>query len=137
MKPKEKEAAKKREKAGIKPSSKLDKGRVLERLGKMVGLSKNTLRKAIELVDTGDTKLIAKIDSGKVSISGAYQTKKKVEAEKQKIEQFKKVKDRAKARVIQGDATKLLDKIPDRSFDLLLTDPPYSTDIITIFEDRQ
>ena len=69
---------------------------------------------------------------GKLSTHAAYQRIKKHQElekkEKEKQEQYKE-STHIEGHIVQGDAIELLDKIENASFDLLLTDPPYSTEI--------
>lgn len=78
---------------------------------------RQVIEKAVEIKRTGDTKV------GNVI--------RKIELEEKEAEKEERFKESGyvESHIVNGDAIELLDKIENKSFDLLLTDPPYSTDI--------
>lgn len=116
-----------------------EKGRTLEKLAKMVGLSYGTLFKAEKIKEEAEKDLEIKEDweeakrgekkKGKrLSIDGIFKSIDRKKKEQKKQEEYH-VSNHAIGHIVHGDSTILLDKIEDASYDLLLTDPPYITDI--------
>lgn len=69
--------AKERQKAGV-PSSNLDEGRTDSKIASFVGVGKDTLRKDEAIVEAAEKEpekfgpLLAKVDSGKISVNAAH-----------------------------------------------------------------
>ena len=138
-----------RMRAGIKtdnPSQKSDEGygesshqkrinenRTDSHIAKSAGVSRDTIRKVEKIEESATPEIKAKLKSGDISINQAYKSIKKAET----IE-----KARANiAQQIQGNETKAFLKVadgigfkPKEKYNLLLTDPPYSTDVENIEE---
>lgn len=95
-----------------------------QRASKLLGLSTDTLSKAKQVVDSGDKELIEEMDKTE-NVNKAYKTLKLKEA-KEKVE--KEVLENPNKPIVQLDSC--FDWIAQQSeCDLLLTDPPYITDI--------
>jgi hypothetical protein len=105
-------------------------------LAKAASVSHDTIAKVkvIEAKATPETK--AKLSSGDVSIHQAYKEVKKAEEMQERKERIlsQTVKDteQNKPTVILSDALEWLEK--EEQADMLLTDPPYSTDVDNIAE---
>ena len=98
----------------------------------MVGMS--------EVIKTKNPELWEKAKSGEVSVTTAYKQIKKEEKKKEKkiiIETTKEQRlntNKIQAKIYNENCVEFLDRFTDGSVDLLLTDPPYSTDIINVKE---
>ena len=98
----------------------------------MVGMS--------EVIKTKNPELWEKAKSGEVSVTTAYKQIKKEEKKKEKkiiIETTKEQRlntNKIQAKIYNENCIDFLDRFTDGSVDLLLTDPPYSTDIINVKE---
>lgn len=114
-------------------SSKKENKRVLKEVAKYTGVSDKTLKKAIEVKEAAEKEpekyghLVEEMDK-KGKVDGVYKKLEKEKKEKQKQEQYKENVHTVN-HIVHGDAIDLLDKIEAASFDLLITDPPYSTEI--------
>ena len=98
-------------------------------------LKKSNLAKFEKIQKHAPEELKAQLISGNVSINEAY-NKIKLEAKKEEIKQAEKriaeqADDSMKPTIYIGDSTKYE---PKEKYDLLLTDPPYSTDVENIDE---
>ena len=107
-------------------------GRTVDKAATYVGMSGRTLEKARRVVEAAEADpvllpLVEKMDkTGKVD--GAYKALQKVERETARIETD--LPQTLTARVMQSDACDFLRMVADSGgADLLLTDPPYSTDV--------
>jgi len=116
-----------------KPSSKLDKGRTDEKIAKYVGVGKTTLRKAETIVEAAEDdpekwgELIDEVDSDETSINAAF---KKIQAQDRAEAKAALARTgKTKAHIKKQDCKEFLNELDDKSVDLLLTDPPYYTDI--------
>ena len=98
LEPELKKKAQERMKAG-KPSSKLDEGRTDEKVGSIVGMGKDTYRKAKEIVDASEEspdnfrEIKEQMDEGEISIDRAH---RQVKRAKSKEEREKKAKEMPK-----------------------------------------
>jgi ParB-like chromosome segregation protein Spo0J len=103
-------------------------------LAKVAGVSHDTIAKVEKIQAKASPEIKSAIKSGEMSINQAYQTLKR-EEKKIEIEQAeKKVADEYKKQEIKpvihvGDS---FDYEPSEPYKLLLTDPPYSTDVANI-----
>lgn len=139
LEPAEREAAEARQAAtqgnrqsGSEKFTGPEKGNALDKVASAVGMSRPTLAKAREVVEAAEREperfgpLVDKMDrTGKVD--GAFREMRRIEAEDQ-------VKAAARqepltALIRQQDALEFLAQLDDESADLLLTDPPYMTDV--------
>jgi len=100
--------------------------------------SRESYRRAKEIVEKGTSELIAKVDSGNVSIGAAYKEIKRVE---KKAERDKAIKDAAKhykadksIRIVNDDFYPwCTENLKNNSVDLILTDPPYSKEYLHVW----
>ncbi len=117
--------------------SELDAGESRAKAAKATGKSFKTIEKAREVIKAADTDpdlfgdLVDQMDeTGKVD--GAFREMKRREAQ-QKVE-AQRQQDPDRGVIKRGTVWDLLDSVADESVDLLLTDPPYSTDVPNIGE---
>lgn len=109
------------------------KGETDEIIARKTGVSKNTLRKAVKIVEAAEKEpekwgeLIDKVDSGKTSVDAAVKKIKKTERAEEKAALVRTGKTRA--HIKKQDCKDFLSELDDKSVDLLLTDPPYYTDV--------
>jgi len=109
----------------------LDIGKARDFAASRVGVSGRTLDKWEAVLESEDEETIAAARAGDISINKAYDKKKKEERQK-KREETKATETRSakkKAKIHKGDGLEWLATLEDGSVDLLLTDPPYSTDV--------
>jgi DNA modification methylase len=141
IEPYERMKAKERMLSG-KPSVNLTRGRSIDSVGKIVGASRNTIKKAEEIVTAAEQTperyqpLLDKIDSKQLSVDKAYN---KLNKEK-KREELKSIKTNIElppenCKLFCNDFTKIdSETIPDNSIDLIYTDPPYGEQYLYIYE---
>jgi len=90
--------------------------------------SHGTYEKAKLISEKANAEIKIKLDSGEFSINQAYAEIKKDER-KQKIEQIKNnavnYQNTNQIELLEGDLFDVINQVPDKSIDLLLTDPPY------------
>lgn len=98
-------------------------GRTTEKVGEAVGMSHATYEKAKAVVDSGDAGLAETMDNK--GVHRAYSLLKAGEREAEKKAQVVKSPDRPT--IYRADAFEWMKEQPP--CDLLLTDPPYSTDV--------
>ena len=140
-----------------------NKGRATEELGAMAGVSRKTYEHGVTVLKEAPEAVVEAVKQGEMSIDAAYQVAR-MDAEQQadvaeSIKSGKKPKDavkdakrKAKKKEMreaqQAIAAQTVDSpdkpilhigsgighIPERPYDLLLTDPPYSTDVDDIDE---
>ncbi|KKM17713.1 hypothetical protein LCGC14_1673010 [marine sediment metagenome] len=136
-------AGKDQEGAPIIGASKLDtpKGRTDEKIAKYMGVGKDTLRKAETIVETAEEdprtwgELLKKVDSDETSIDAAF---KKIQAQERADEKAALARTgKTMACIKKQECKEFLNELDDKSVDLLLTDPPYYTDVddIELFVD--
>ena len=141
IEPYERKKAKERMLSG-KPSVNLTKGRSIDSVGKIVGASRNTIKKAEEIVTAAEQTperyqpLLDKIDSKQLSVDKAYN---KLNKEK-KREELKSIKTNIElspenCKLFCNDFTKIdSETIPDNSIYLIFTDPPYGEQYLYLYE---
>ena len=141
IEPYEKKKAKERMLSG-KPSVNLTKGRSIDSVGKIVGASRNTIKKAEEIVTAAEQNpekyqsLVVEMDSKK-NVDKAHNKLKK----DQKKEELKSIKTNIElppenCKLFCNDFTKIdSETIPDNSIDLIFTDPPYGEQYLYLYED--
>lgn len=102
-------------------------------LSKVANVSHDTIAKVKKIQAEASEEVKAKLSTGEVSINSAYQEIKKeekkanFEAKKQLFE--KEIKpENLNQKIIFGDSIKVLPTLEKKSFDLLLSDPPYGMD---------
>ena len=102
-------------------------------LSKVASVSHDTIAKVKKIQEKAPEEVKAKLRTGEVSINAAYKEIKKeekkanFEAKKQLFE--KEIKpENLNQNIILGDSVKVLPTLEKKSFDLLLSDPPYGMD---------
>ncbi|HET6715859.1 MAG TPA: ParB N-terminal domain-containing protein [Nitrososphaeraceae archaeon] len=141
IEPYERKIAKERMLSGTKPSVNLTKGRSLDSVGKFVGASRNTLKKAEEIVTAAEQNpekyqsLVNEMDSKK-NVDKPY---KKLIHE-QKREDLKKsiglkIQLPQECKLLLGDFRERGKEIQDNSVHIIFTDPPYSIEDLPKFDD--
>lgn len=102
-------------------------------LSKVASVSHDTIAKVKKIQEKAPEEVKAKLRTGEVSINAAYKEIKKeekkanFEAKKQLFE--KEIKpENLNQKIILGDSIKVLPTLEKKSFDLLLSDPPYGMD---------
>lgn len=103
------------------------KGKTFELVGAKAKVSAPTLFR-VSAVKKKSPELYKKVKAGEISAKRAYGIVKQKEAEA-KAQARRTVAGRGLTRIVLGDASELLDRIKDGSFDCLFTDPLYSTDV--------
>jgi ParB family chromosome partitioning protein len=139
LEPLEKQKAEVRMLSG-KPSVNLTKGRALDNISKLFGISRNTLNKETEIVEASKERpelfgnLIDKIDSGKQKVNNAYTLIKKAEKREQLLNEkpIINLPDNHKYKLYQADFNDV--EIFDNSVDLILSDPPYAEKDLPLYE---
>lgn len=138
LEPLEREAARGRQEAtqgnrqsGVEKFSEPERGRALDKVADAVGMSRPTLTKAQQIVEAAEENpelfgdLPDKMDE--TSIERAYKEKGRIERE---IEAGRRREQDPNTPIVyQADALSFLAAMDERSVDLLLTDPPYMTDL--------
>ena len=102
-------------------------------LSKVASVSHDTIAKVKKIQEKAPEEVKAKLRTGEVSINAAYKEIKKeekkanFEAKKQLFE--KEIKpENLNQKIILGDSIEVLPTLEKKSFDLLLSDPPYGMD---------
>ena len=115
------------------PVLKSEQGRTIEKIGKVASVGKDTIAKVKKIQAQASEEVKAKLSTGEVSINSAYQEIKKeekklnFEAKKELFE--KEIKpENLNQKIILGDSIRILPTLEKKSFDLLLSDPPYGMD---------
>ena len=103
------------------------------------GVSEDTIRKVEKIEAKASPEIKAALRSGEISINQAFKAVKQAEKETQIAEAKDKiaaqvVDDAEKPTLIVGDG---IGFVPDEPYKLLLTDPPFSTDVDDIAEFAQ
>jgi hypothetical protein len=119
------------ERTDIRPSANLPKVSQ-SKAAEMVNVSTRTIR-SVRQVEREAPELMPKLESGEMSAHKAVKIIKTIKAKEQFTEQTQT--NRLKAMVEIDDAVRWLNKMP--ACDLLLTDPPYITDVDDINEFAQ
>jgi len=138
LEPELKKKAQERMKSG-KPSSKLDEGRTDEKVGSIVGMGKDTYRKAKKVVDASEEnpdnfrEIKEQMDEGEISVDKAH---RQVKRTKSKEEREKKAKEMPKPpaldrgelplnEVICGDCIEVMNQLPKNSIHMVMFSPGY------------
>ena len=100
--------------------------------------NRETYRQSKVVVEKGSSDLVAKVDTGKVSVSAAYKEiqreEKKREREKQIQEAAEKYQEDESLRVVCADFYPwCVQNLEDDSVDLILTDPPYKKEFLHVW----
>ena len=124
-----------------KPSVNLTKGRSIDSVGKIVGVSRNTLKKAEEIVTAAEQNpekyqsLVVEMDSKK-NVDEPY---KKLINEQKREELKKSIRPEIQlpqnCKLFLGDFKEKGREIPDSSIDLIFTDPPYSREDLPKYDE--
>ena len=102
-------------------------------LSKVASVSHDTISKVKKIQEKAPQEVKAKLATGEVSINAAYKEIKKEEKKQnfinKKIE-FEKpiININTNQKIIEGDSRQVLKTLDKKSFDLLLSDPPYGMD---------
>lgn len=100
-------------------------------LAQMAGVSDKTVQRYKKILQDAPAEIVSQVDTGKISINEGYKQAKLLE-KAQEIEQAKEtiaaqsVDDYTKPKLFIGNG---INFTPDEPYKLLLTDPPYSTDV--------
>lgn len=110
-------------------------------LAKVAQVSHDTIAKVKHIEQKAAPEVKAKLATGEVSINQAYQEIKKEEKKanyEQKKAEFEKPikKINTNQIIIHGDSIEILKTLDKKSFDLLLTDPPYGMDFKSGWNDK-
>jgi DNA modification methylase len=102
-------------------------------LAKVANVSHDTISKVKHIEAKATPEVKQKLSTGEVSINQAYQEIKKEEKKanfEQKKSEFEKPIEIINENqiIIQGDSIQILPKLEKKTFDLLLSDPPYGMD---------
>jgi 16S rRNA G966 N2-methylase RsmD len=135
------EQAKKRMLSGKKPDPVLnsEQGRTNEILSKKSNVGHDTIAKVEKIKAKAPQEVIDNVRSGKITINRAFDTVIK----KEKAEERKNKANESANIVITntdcdfrfGEFYEVLSDIPDNSLDMILTDPPYPYDCITLWSE--
>lgn len=110
-------------------------------VAKIAGVGKDTVSKVKKIEEKAPPEVKEKLASGEMSINEAYQDIRKSEKAEQLQQSKKEIEDAAKSVVTElaihhGDCVEWLENLTVEA-DLLITDPPYSTDVSNIVEFAQ
>ena len=102
-------------------------------LSKVAAVSHDTIAKVKKIQEKAPEEVKAKLATGEVSINAAYKEIKKEEKKenfKTKKLEFEKpiININTNQKIILGDSRVVLKDLKEKSFDLLLSDPPYGMD---------
>ena len=107
--------------------------KAITQISKVASVSHDTIAKVKKIQEKAPEEVKAKLRTGEVSINAAYKEIKKeekkanFEAKKQLFE--KEIKpENLNQKIILGDSIEVLPTLEKKSFDLLLSDPPYGMD---------
>jgi hypothetical protein len=97
-----------------------------------------TYRQAKIVVSKGTPDLVAKMDSGKITINAAYKeiqnTEKKIQRDKRMKEAASRYEEDASIRIVCADFFPwCLENLEENSVDLILTDPPYPKEFLHVW----
>ncbi len=100
--------------------------------------SRESYRRAKEIVEKGTPELIEKVDTEKVTIAAAFKeimrAEKKAERDKEMIEAAKDYKEDESIQIINDDFYPwCTENIENNSVDLILTDPPYPKEYLPLW----
>ncbi len=100
-------------------------------LAKMAGVSDKTVQRYKKILQDADADIVAKVDTGQISINEGFKQTKQIEKAQSIVEAKENitaqdVQNPEKPALIIGDSINFK---PSEPYKLLLTDPPYSTDV--------
>lgn len=128
-------AKEKQKEAGGAVRQKSDKAVIdtKKELSKVAAVSHDTIAKVKKIQEKAPEEIKAKLATGEVSINAAYKEIKKEEKKenfKTKKLEFEKpiINKNTNQKIILGDSRVVLKDLKEKSFDLLLSDPPYGMD---------
>jgi DNA modification methylase len=109
----------------------------MDKVADAIGVKRKTLEKAIDVVEAAeeDPQMFGDLPEmmdEKRKVDGAYREMKKRIAQDQAAQEAQRAPHKATVRKM--DAIEFLEQMPVQSVDLLLTDPPYMTDVADINE---
>ena len=112
-------------------------GPAMDKVAAAIGVTRPTLEKAIDVVEVAeeDPQMFGDLPEmmdKKRKVDGAYREMKKRIAQDQAAQEAQRAPHKATVRKM--DAIEFLEQMPVQSVDLLLTDPPYMTDVDDINE---
>ena len=104
-----------------------------EELSKVAQVGERTLAKVKKIQAQASEEVKAKLSTGEVSINSAYQDIKKEEKkQKYKANVLKsRINPSVTDNIKNGDSLEILEKLEDKSIDIVLTDPPYGISYIS------
>lgn len=122
-------------KSGLQKSAKaiIDKVDTRKELSKVASVSHDTIAKVKVIQNKAPEEVKQKLSTGEISVNAAYKEIKKQEKKanfEQKKAEFEKPIEviNTNQEIILGDSVKVLPTLEKKSFDLLLSDPPYGMD---------
>lgn len=139
-------------KAGVTLSRNQERVHVDEQLAKQAGTSKDTFYKAELLLQAEQedpegyaAKLAEDARDNKISVNKAYRKLRKAQARIKKAAELAESAEKRRATVLPDYVTLLnrdmredeegpIAELEDNSIDLIITDPPYTTDMLHLFE---
>lgn len=112
-----------------------------QELAKVAKVSHDTITKVKTIEAKAPEDVKEKLRTGQVSINQVYQgikrEEKKVNFEQKKVEFIKPIEPKITNQIIiHGDSVKILPTLEKKSFDLLLSDPPYGMDFKSGWTDK-
>lgn len=112
-----------------------------QELAKVAKVSHDTIAKVKTIEAKAPEEVKEKLRTGEVSINQVYQgikrEEKKVNFEQKKVEFIKPIEPKITNQIIiHGDSVKILPTLEKKSFDLLLSDPPYGMDFKSGWTDK-
>jgi 16S rRNA G966 N2-methylase RsmD len=120
-------------------------GRIKGNIAKYLGVSRNTLEKEKKLVEAAEQapeqfgELMKKVDLGKISKDKAYNELQKQVKRNQIVASARNLVSDSHLQnsitLLHGDFREHMLEIPESSVDLFFTDPPYSKDCLSIYQD--
>lgn len=109
-----------------KRSTGAEENKTRHTVAKQAGVSHDTAQKAMTL-EQKSPELFEKVAAGEITLNQAVKSVKQAEAKAEVAKQAQQAPERAYVQL--ADALKFLGALEPNSVDLLLTDPPYSTDV--------
>jgi ParB-like chromosome segregation protein Spo0J len=123
-------------KVSLGPNEPNDKiqGRTSEIVSQQAGISATIYKRAKKIIEAGSEEVKRRLRAGRSSISKEYN---KIQIEQRKIHlrtESQKIELPEGCKMLQGHFEDLAKDIPDNSIDLILTDPPYRTEDLPLYE---
>lgn len=111
-------------------------------LGKVAGLSRESMRKVRYIKANADEGLQDALDNGEETIGGAYKRLKNEERSKERAREREEAAEKMESitldervQVVHADFRDALGDLPDASVDLVLTDPPYPREYLPLYSE--